>query len=77
MPARLTAALAAQGVVAPFPIQATQPDALADRDVLGRGRTGVAHRVSCGTVITPTAVRSGRAWAVFQRAGVWLVAPYA
>jgi superfamily II DNA/RNA helicase len=41
LPARLTAALAAQGVVAPFPIQAaTLPDALAGRDVLGRGRTG-------------------------------------
>ena len=41
LPATLTAALAAQGVVAPFPIQAaTLPDALAGRDVLGRGRTG-------------------------------------
>jgi superfamily II DNA/RNA helicase len=35
------AALAAQGVTTPFPIQtATLPDALAGRDVLGRGRTG-------------------------------------
>jgi superfamily II DNA/RNA helicase len=41
VPARLTAALAAQGIVSPFPIQAaTLPDALAGRDVLGRGRTG-------------------------------------
>ncbi|MEV0713784.1 DEAD/DEAH box helicase [Asanoa sp. NPDC050611] len=33
--------LAGAGVVAPFPIQvATMPDALAGRDVLGRGRTG-------------------------------------
>ena len=33
--------LAADGITAPFPIQAaTLPDALAGRDVLGRGRTG-------------------------------------
>ncbi|GIF72176.1 DEAD/DEAH box helicase [Asanoa siamensis] len=37
----LIAPLAQAGVVAPFPIQvATLPDALAGRDVLGRGRTG-------------------------------------
>jgi superfamily II DNA/RNA helicase len=41
LPARLGAALAAQGIHTPFPIQtATLPDALAGRDVLGRGRTG-------------------------------------
>lgn len=37
----LTASLAADGIVEPFPIQvATLPDTLAGRDVLGRGRTG-------------------------------------
>jgi superfamily II DNA/RNA helicase len=41
VPARLIAALAKQGIDAPFPIQvATLPDTLAGRDVLGRGRTG-------------------------------------
>jgi superfamily II DNA/RNA helicase len=41
LPTTLTAALAAAGITAPFPIQAaTLPDALAGRDVLGRGRTG-------------------------------------
>ncbi|GIJ69706.1 RNA helicase [Virgisporangium ochraceum] len=41
MPQALVAALATQGVTSPFPIQtATLPDALAGRDVLGRGRTG-------------------------------------
>ena len=41
VPAALTAALAAGGITTPFPIQtATLPDALAGRDVLGRGRTG-------------------------------------
>ena len=37
----LTAVLAARGITRPFPIQiATLPDALAGRDVLGRGNTG-------------------------------------
>lgn len=41
VPAVLVDALASTGIVAPFPIQAaTLPDALAGRDVLGRGRTG-------------------------------------
>jgi superfamily II DNA/RNA helicase len=41
VPASLAAALTAQGITAPFPIQtATLPDSLAGRDVLGRGRTG-------------------------------------
>ncbi|MFC3689816.1 DEAD/DEAH box helicase [Aquipuribacter hungaricus] len=39
--APLVAALSAQGITAPFPIQtATLPDSMAGRDVLGRGRTG-------------------------------------
>ena len=41
VPAALTAALAAAGIDAPFPIQAAVlPDALAGTDILGRGRTG-------------------------------------
>ncbi len=41
MPVPLTAALAAAGIDAPFPIQAAVvPDALAGADILGRGRTG-------------------------------------
>ena len=41
VPARLVAALAESGIVAPFPIQAaTLPDALAGRDILGQGQTG-------------------------------------
>jgi superfamily II DNA/RNA helicase len=41
VPAPITAALARSGITGPFPIQAaTLPDALAGRDVLGRGRTG-------------------------------------
>src|SRR5262249_14192434 len=41
LPHRLVAALAEAGITEPFPIQAaTIPDALAGRDLLGRGRTG-------------------------------------
>jgi superfamily II DNA/RNA helicase len=41
VPATTVAALSAQGIDTPFPIQiATLPDTLAGRDVLGRGRTG-------------------------------------
>ena len=41
LPPTLVAALAEAGITQPFPIQAaTLPDALAGRDVLGRGRTG-------------------------------------
>lgn len=41
VPAPLVAALTARGITEPFPIQtATLPDALAGRDVLGRGKTG-------------------------------------
>ncbi|QOD11564.1 DEAD/DEAH box helicase [Rathayibacter toxicus] len=41
VPAPLVAALAAQGIAEPFPIQVdTLPDTLAGRDVLGRGKTG-------------------------------------
>jgi superfamily II DNA/RNA helicase len=41
LPQKLITALTAAGITEPFPIQiATVPDALAGRDVLGRGRTG-------------------------------------
>jgi superfamily II DNA/RNA helicase len=41
VPREVAAALAGTGITTPFPIQAiTLPDALAGRDVLGRGRTG-------------------------------------
>ena len=41
VPAPLAAALASGGITQPFPIQAAiLPDALAGRDILGRGRTG-------------------------------------
>ncbi|MFF3938433.1 DEAD/DEAH box helicase [Streptomyces phaeofaciens] len=52
MPARLLAALRAEGVSVPFPIQAaTLPNALAGRDVLGRGRTGSGKTLAFGLAV--------------------------
>ncbi|MFG2607642.1 DEAD/DEAH box helicase [Streptomyces sp. NPDC048514] len=49
MPERLLSALSAEGVAVPFPIQAaTLPNALAGRDVLGRGRTGSGKTLAFG-----------------------------
>ena len=50
--------LAQNGVTTPFPIQAaTIPDALAGKDILGRGRTGSGKTLSFGL---PTLAHAGR-----------------
>ncbi|MGW1376093.1 DEAD/DEAH box helicase [Streptomyces sp. NPDC002446] len=52
MPPALLAALGAEGVSAPFPIQAaTLPNSLAGRDVLGRGRTGSGKTLAFGLAL--------------------------
>jgi superfamily II DNA/RNA helicase len=52
MPRPLLAALTAQGVSVPFPIQgATLPNTLAGRDVLGRGRTGSGKTLAFGLAL--------------------------
>ncbi|WP_405779281.1 DEAD/DEAH box helicase [Streptomyces sp. NBC_01378] len=52
MPAQLLAALTAQGVSVPFPIQgATLPNTLAGRDALGRGRTGSGKTLAFGLAL--------------------------
>ncbi|MFD5077348.1 DEAD/DEAH box helicase [Streptomyces sp. NPDC058371] len=52
MPAPLLAALGTAGVTTPFPIQAaTLPNALAGRDVLGRGRTGSGKTLAFGLAL--------------------------
>ncbi|WP_030607427.1 DEAD/DEAH box helicase [Streptomyces sclerotialus] len=52
MPDRLKTTLRAHGMSAPFPIQAaTLPDALAGRDVLGRGRTGSGKTLAFGLAL--------------------------
>ncbi|WP_242909575.1 DEAD/DEAH box helicase [Actinomadura terrae] len=49
LPSALLAALTREGVTDPFPIQAaTLPNALAGRDVLGRGRTGSGKTLAFG-----------------------------
>jgi superfamily II DNA/RNA helicase len=63
VPANLVAALGADGIGEPFPIQAaTIPDALAGRDVLGRGRTGSGKTLAFGLpMISRLAASSGPA----------------
>ncbi|MFG2553916.1 DEAD/DEAH box helicase [Streptomyces sp. NPDC048581] len=52
MPGQLLATLSAEGVTAPFPIQAaTLPNSLAGRDVLGRGRTGSGKTLAFGLAL--------------------------
>ncbi|MEY9854756.1 superfamily II DNA/RNA helicase [Catenulispora sp. GAS73] len=52
MPQALLATLTRQGVLTPFPIQAaTLPNALAGRDVLGRGRTGSGKTIAFGLAL--------------------------
>lgn len=63
VPAAIVAALAANGVTTPFPIQAaTLPDTLAGHDVLGRGQTGSGKTIafSVPTVTRLVASRTGR-----------------
>ena len=49
VPAPLVAALAANGISEPFPIQVdTLPDTLSGRDVLGRGKTGSGKTLAFG-----------------------------
>ncbi|TQJ07178.1 superfamily II DNA/RNA helicase [Lapillicoccus jejuensis] len=49
LPERLVERLARDGITTPFPIQsATVPDALAGKDVLGRGRTGSGKTLAFG-----------------------------
>ncbi|MFD7231895.1 DEAD/DEAH box helicase [Streptomyces sp. NPDC059881] len=52
LPTGLLKTLAAQGVTAPFPIQAaTLPNSLAGRDLLGRGRTGSGKTLAFGLAL--------------------------
>jgi superfamily II DNA/RNA helicase len=67
VPETLTKALADAGIAEPFPIQtATLPDALAGRDVLGRGRTGSGKTYAFALALltrlarTPARRRPGR-----------------
>ena len=72
MPAELLAALGAQGLTVPFPIQAaTLPNSLAGRDVLGRGRTGSGKTLAFGLALL--AATAGRRADPGQPLGLVLV----
>lgn len=61
VPSEIASALAAAGIVAPFPIQsATLPDTLAGRDVLGRGQTGSGKTVAFAVPTVSALARSRR-----------------
>jgi superfamily II DNA/RNA helicase len=73
VPANLVAALSADGIAEPFPIQAaTIPDALAGKDVLGRGRTGSGKTLAFGLPMISRLARSSR-WEKVQPRGLVLV----
>ena len=66
---KITAALAEQGIVTPFPIQAaTIPDALAGRDILGRGQTGSGKTLAFGLPTLTRLAAGGRTKAKRPRA---------
>ncbi|MGW7003634.1 DEAD/DEAH box helicase [Streptomyces sp. NPDC054933] len=55
LPEQIVRKLAQNGVTTPFPIQAaTIPDALAGKDILGRGRTGSGKTLSFGLPLLTT-----------------------
>ncbi|MFF1699267.1 DEAD/DEAH box helicase [Streptomyces sp. NPDC058257] len=61
LPEGIVRKLAQNGVTAPFPIQAaTIPDALAGKDILGRGRTGSGKTLSFGLPMLTTLAAEGR-----------------
>ncbi|SEF12616.1 Superfamily II DNA and RNA helicase [Jiangella alba] len=60
VPAAIVAALAADGVTSPFPIQAaTLPDTLAGLDVLGRGQTGSGKTIAFSVPTVARLIASG------------------
>ncbi|KNX39419.1 hypothetical protein VV01_11845 [Luteipulveratus halotolerans] len=62
LPDAIAERLARDGITAPFPIQqATIPDALAGKDVLGRGRTGSGKTLSFGLPTLARLAAGGKA----------------
>jgi superfamily II DNA/RNA helicase len=69
LPEKITAALAEQGIITPFPIQAaTIPDAMAGRDILGRGQTGSGKTLAFGLPTLARLAAGGRTRAKRPRA---------
>lgn len=71
VPADIVAKLADSGIIEPFPIQnASLPDTLAGRDVLGRGKTGSGKTLAFG--IPMVALLAGAARTPGQPTGLIL-----
>ncbi|WP_335987369.1 DEAD/DEAH box helicase [Glycomyces sp. MUSA5-2] len=69
LPEKITAALAEQGIITPFPIQAaTIPDAISGRDILGRGQTGSGKTLAFGLPTLSRLAAGGRTKAKRPRA---------
>lgn len=69
LPAVIVERLAREGITTPFPIQsATIPDALAGKDVLGRGRTGSGKTLGFGLPMLTRLAEGGKARAHMPRA---------
>ena len=75
MPAPLIAAMSATGVTVPFPIQsATIPDAIAGRDVLGRGETGSGKTIAFAVPVV-TVLKAGEYRRAPGRPGALILVP--
>ena len=71
LPSELVERMARDGIVKPFPIQAaTIPDAMAGKDVLGRGRTGSGKTLGFGLPMLARLAAGGKARAHQPRAVV-------
>src|SRR3982751_949815 len=62
LPSEMVRVLTREGITTPFEIQsATMPDALAGRDVLGRGQTGAGKTLDFGLPLLGRVAQGGRA----------------
>jgi superfamily II DNA/RNA helicase len=74
VPAPVVAALAADGVTAPFPIQtATLIDSLAGKDLLGRGKTGSGKTIAFAIPLVAALAKSGEKARAGSPRGIVLV----
>lgn len=76
VPAKIAAALSAQGIETPFPIQVDSlPDTLSGKDVLGRGKTGSGKTLAFGIPMVARLAESARHNAGIRRPRGLVLAP--